>query len=245
MKKHINTMKNKTRYLLIIVGLLLLSLIAYSIYYINDYYKASNEVHRYLKSNAIVTVTEKDGMYIFDGKGENNAIVFYQGAKVDIIAYAPLLFKLAEEGIDCYLVNMPFRFAMLDTNKADSVIDKYKYDNWYIMGHSLGGATASMYTSSHTDKIKGLILLASYSTEKIDKKIRVLSIYGSKDGVLNMNKYDSNKNNIANLKEVVIKGGNHAYFGYYGEQKGDNKGSITREAQQDKTIDEILNFINN
>jgi hypothetical protein len=237
-------MKKKISYILIIIGVLLLSLIAYAAFYVNDYYKATNNVNNYLKSNEEVKVSKKDGLYIFDGNGEKDAIVFYQGGKVDNISYAPLLFKLAEKGVDCYLVDMPFRLAILGKNKASNVIEQYKYDNWYIMGHSLGGTTAAMYASSNSNKLKGLILLAAYSTNKIDEKIKVLSIYGSLDGVLNMDKYDSNKSNLVNLNEVVIDGGNHSYFGYYGEQKGDNKASITREKQQDETIIEIIDFIN-
>ena len=238
-------MKNKIKYILIILGSLLLCFIGFAIYYVNDYYKATNEVNEYLKSNEKVKVDKKDGIYIFDGKGEENAIIFYQGGKVDNIAYAPLLYKLAENGIDCFLVDMPFKLAIFGINKADSVINKYNYNNWYIMGHSLGGTAASMYASNHTDKIKGLILLAAYPTNKIDEKISVLSIYGSLDGVLNMEKYNSNKNNLINLKEIIIEGGNHAYFGYYGEQNGDNKAIITREKQQDETYNEIINFIKN
>ena len=237
-------MKKKLCYILIALLVFLVCLTSFAVFYVNDYYKATNEVNDYLKSSDEVIVSKKGGMYIFDGEGKDNAIVFYQGGKVDNISYAPLLYKLAENGIDCYLVDMPFRLAMLGSNKADRVINEYNYDNWYIMGHSLGGATASMYASSHSDKVKGLILLAAYSTNKIDKNVRVLSIYGSLDGVLNMDKYNSNKNNLSNLKEVVIKGGNHAYFGYYGEQKGDNKASITREDEQDMAINEIVDFIN-
>lgn len=50
--------------------------------------------------------------------------------------YAPLLYKLAEKGIDCYLVDMPFRLAIFNINAIDNIINKYKYDNWYLMGHS-------------------------------------------------------------------------------------------------------------
>ena len=238
-------MKKRTRYILISIGIILLGIIIYAIYYVNDYYKASYEVYEYLQSSDLVDVYKDGNMYIFDGYGKDNAIIFYQGGKVDNIAYSPLLYKLAENGIDCYLVNMPFRLAIFDKNKANRVINEYNYKNWYLMGHSLGGIAASMYVSRNKEKVKGLILLAAYSTDKIDDSIKVLSIYGSLDGVLNMNKYKSNKNNLGNnLKEVVIDGGNHSYFGYYGDQKGDNKASITREEQQNITINEIVTFVN-
>ena len=34
----------------------------------------------------------------------------------------------------------------------------------------------------------------------------------------------------------VIEGGNHAYFGNYGEQAGDSVGEISREEQQSQTV---------
>ena len=44
--------------------------------------------------------------------------------------------------------------------------------------------------------------------------------------------------------KIEISGGNHAYFGNYGEQKGDGKATITREEQQKIAVKEIMEFIN-
>ncbi len=237
----------KKKLILSIITFLFFIILIYLIWYINDYYRASDDVYNYLRSSDNVVVTLNNNTYFFDGYGNENAIVFYQGGKVENISYAPLLYKLAENGIDCFLVNMPFRLAILDKNKASSIIynSNYDYDNWYLMGHSLGGAVASMYSNSHTDKVSGLILLAAYPTNKIDNHIKMLSIYGTNDGVLNIKKYENNKkywNN--NSQEVIIDGGNHSNFGYYGFQNGDNESSITREEQQKISIEEIIQFIN-
>lgn len=240
--------KKIKKYILIDLIIVLFLGLVYIIWYLNDYYRADEEVKDFLKSSNIVVVNKEDETYFFDGYGEENAIVFYQGGKVENISYAPLLYKLAESGIDCFLVKMPFNLAILDKNKASSVIydEKYNYNNWYLMGHSLGGVVASMYSNSHDDKVSGLILLAAYPTSKVKESIRVLSIYGSNDGVLNLNKYNANKKYWNNQTiEHVIPGGNHANFGYYGKQSGDNDSTITREQQQEETINEILNFINN
>lgn len=241
-------MKKKKILKIVLISILIIILVAIVAFkiYVDDYYKAEEVVNDYLKSNDKVEVSLVDDVYIFDGYGEDNAIVFYQGGKVENIAYAPLLFKLAENGIDCYLVNMPYRLAILSKNKANKVIDKYKYDNWYIMGHSLGGVVAGMYANSNEDKINGLILLAAYPSDKIKNNIKMLSIYGSLDGVLNLNKYNDSKEYWnGNSIEYIIEGGNHANFGYYGKQSSDNESSITKEEQQEITIREIINFINN
>ena len=64
------------------------------------------------------------------------------------------------------------------------------------MGHSLGGVIGSQYVSKHSDKMKGLILLGSYPNRNLSKtSIKLLSIYGSEDKVLNMGDYHSAKEN--------------------------------------------------
>lgn len=232
------------KYSLITLLIIILVFLVIAYFYLNDYYKATEDVNSYLHSKNFVNVTLENNVYFFDGSGEDDAIVFYQGGKVENIAYAPILFKLAENGIDCFLVKMPFNLAIFDVNAANKVISKYNYKRWYMMGHSLGGVEAASYTSKHKEQIAGLILLASYSTDKIDDSIRVLSIYGSQDGVLNLENYEDNRSNLSiNTIEVIIPGGNHAYFGNYGEQSGDNKAEITRDEQQEETIKEIIKFI--
>lgn len=237
--------KKKLKFVLCIIIAIILFIILFFVLYVNNYYEKEEYVNDYLKSNDVVKVNHIDDIYIFDGYGEDNAIIFYQGGKVENIAYAPLLFKLAENGIDCYLVSMPYNLAIFGKNKANDVIDKYKYDNWYIMGHSLGGVVAGMYANENENKITGLILLASYPTKKIKDDIKMLSIYGSLDGVLNIEKYNESKKYWStNSKEYIIDGGNHANFGYYGKQNKDNDSKITKEEQQEITIREIVCLIN-
>lgn len=240
--------KKILKIILILIGVFLLLSFIYIIFYLNDYYKSEEIVNDYLKSSNSVNVKEEDNYYLFDGYGTNNAIIFYQGGKVENISYAPLLYKIAETGVDCFLIKMPFNLAILDTNKASSVIynSKYNYENWYIAGHSLGGVVASMYANSHEEKIDGLILLAAYPNSKLNDSLRLLSIYGTKDGVLNLEKYnDSKKYWSNNVTEFIIEGGNHANFGYYGKQSGDNESTISKEEQQEITIQKIIEFIDN
>ncbi len=110
----------------------------------------------------------------------------------------------------------------------------------YIGGHSLGGAMAADYVSSHDNEYKGLVLLAAYSTKEIHTK--VLSIYGDNDQVLNKENYIKYKNNISD-NEYLIRGGNHSYFGMYGIQKGDGTASISNERQLNITVDIICDWI--
>ena len=181
----------KYKKLLIILGSIIsfiLILVAVFSIYFGNYYHAVN-VDEYLESNDKVLVNDDNYISFIPKDNEiKGGIIFYQGAKVENKSYSELMYKLALEGYATFIVDMPFNFAIFGVNKADEIIKDYDIDNWYLMGHSLGGAMATSYVSQNTDKIAGLILLASYSTEDLSDT-KVLSIYGSNDLVLNMEKY--------------------------------------------------------
>ena len=103
---------------------------------------------------------------------------------------------------------------------------------------------AATYASKYPEKLNGLVLLAAYSTADLtDSGLDVLSIYGSEDGVLNMEKYESNRGNLPkNTAEVMIPGGNHAGFGSYGAQDGDGEAGLSAFEQINYTADIILEF---
>jgi dienelactone hydrolase len=232
--------KNKKSIRIAITSLIVaVSLFAAGFYvYTLDYYRAdasaiqtikANEAH--IKSQDRVTVFYPDA-----ATDKGRALVFYPGGKVEAEAYAPLLERLSQKGITCVLVRMPFNLAVFDVNAADRVYSMLPdIENWYIGGHSLGGAMASSYAGKNTDKIKGVVLLGAYPVGSYD--VPTLTIYGSEDMVLDRSKLDG----VENVHEIT--GGNHAYFGNYGEQKGDGKAEITREEQQEQAVEAIINFI--
>ena len=181
-----------------------------------------------------------NGLFL-DGYGNDTAVIFYPGAKVEYTSYLPLFTDLASRGIDCYLVEMPFNLAFFAIDSADSIIAESNYTHYFMAGHSLGGAMASSYVN-HTDNIDGLIYLASHSSNEIN--IPVLSIRGTNDGIMNLESYEEAKSLMKdNFTEIIIPGGNHAQFGYYGNQSGDGNATISPEKQQDKSVDAIMIFI--
>ena len=238
-------MKKKITLSIIIV--LILSLVGGTVYYINDYYHAEETAVSLIttpKEN--VVVTEENGVFTFKPQNATKGIIFYPGGKVEAKAYAPLMDALAEEGVLSILVTMPGNLAVLDMNAAEGICEQYpEIESWYMAGHSLGGSMAASYIAENSQEFDGIILLASYSTADLsDSYLEVLSIYGSNDGVLNMEKYSEHKPNLpSDFEEFIIDGGCHAYFGAYGEQEGDKKATITRDEQIKITVDEITKFI--
>jgi len=220
--------------------IIIVLVVAYFAFTFLSYNHAENDATKYLNGTSKVSVEKIDNGLFIDGYGNDTALIFYPGAKVEYTSYLPMFCKLASEGVDCYLCEMPFNFAFLGENEADSIINTTNYSHYILSGHSLGGYVASSYMA-HTGKGDGLVLLAAYPTEKISKP--VLSIYGSDDGVFNLKTYNESKPLMSNLTEVIIDGGNHAQFGYYGNQSGDNPSKISPEKQQYQSVDEIVKFI--
>jgi len=237
-------MKRGRKIAMAAVGCILIIVLS-AIIYVSDYYHSDESVEEYLQGNGQAAVSEiAAGLYI-DGPGEEDAVIFYPGAKVEYTAYLPLFYGLAEQGVDCFLIRMPCNLAILGQNKAEEIMDAYEYRNWYLAGHSLGGAMAASYAAGHPESLEGLILLAAYPTKDLTgDSLSVLSIYGSEDGVLNMEKLEEGRSLMpADYTELSIDGGNHAGFGNYGKQKGDGEAGIPSEEQQKQTVEAIMRMI--
>ena len=220
--------------------------------YIGDYYHASKDAMALAEtpSEEVHLLVDEEGRMFFEpAEDPDIGIIFYPGGKVEAESYAPLMNALAEEGILAVLVPMPAKLAVLDVNAADGITEKYgNVENWYMAGHSLGGSMAASYVAgqAETGVFNGLILLASYSTVDLSETpLEALTIYGDKDGVLDMEKYEENYENLpaAMTEEVIIKGGNHAQFGSYGKQDGDGEAAITAKSQLKQTVKAIINFV--
>ncbi len=212
--------------------------------YAADYYRMDERAITAMAGSDSVTVTENDSMAVFTPDAPQAGLIFYPGGKVEYTAYAPLMQLLADNGILCVIPKMPLNLAVMDMDAAADIIPLFPHiDTWYIGGHSLGGSMAASYAARSND-FAGLILLASYSTADLtESHLPVLSIYGSRDGVLNMESYKEYFCNLpADTTEIILEGGNHAQFGSYGKQEGDGNPLIGEFEQQLQTMSQILYF---
>jgi dienelactone hydrolase len=257
---------HKNRWIRLVTAVVvILALINCALVYVRNYYKANTAAQEALKDYDGVTVTyTEENAILFVPEEITAGLIYYPGGKVEYTAYAPLMHELAENGILCVLPHMPFNLAVFDVNAADGYIEQFpEVERWYIGGHSLGGSMAASYYAKHRESFDGLVLCAAYSTVDLAGEddasgqtadtddrteetgsARVLSIYGSNDGVLNMKKYEKYRKNLSDdCEEEVIEGGCHAYFGSYGAQDGDGEPSITNAEQIHTTVDLIVNFL--
>ncbi len=229
----------------IAVSILLVMIVAFGIY-VSRYYHADEAALAALNDTENVSVRTENGYILFDGPGEGVAYIFYPGAKVETESYAPLMRRIAESGMDVYLVDMPFHLAFFGMNRAGEImVENEAYDRWYIGGHSLGGAMAASYAAKHLEELDGVILMAAYPTSSLmADDFTVLSLYGSEDQVLNQDSFIKGRTYMPeNYHDMQIEGGNHAGFGNYGEQSGDGTASISASEQQQIVVNMITKYI--
>lgn len=202
--------------------------------YASDYYRADEAANTILKSGAIQV--GDDLIILQPDEKADTALIFYPGAKVEYTAYLPILEKLRRSGIASVLMKMPFNMAIFSANAADRAFQELSgISNWFIGGHSMGGAMASSYAAGHKDKVKGLVLLGAYIYGGVPSQ-DALTVYGTLNS--DLEKHIDYTQNV-----VIIQGGNHAQFGNYGEQRGDPAAAISREEQQNIAVQAIVKFI--
>ncbi|MEB3231589.1 MAG: alpha/beta hydrolase [Leptolyngbyaceae bacterium] len=172
-------------------------------------------------------------------------VVFYPGGKVDPRAYAPLVNDLAANGVLSVIVPMPDNLAFLGGDRAQDVMAAYPHiQEWYLAGHSLGGAIAVRYAIDRPQDLAGLLLLGVYVNADTDLShidIPVTSIYGLQDGVVTPDEVEHGKPFLpTDTQYIPLAGANHAQFGTYGAQAGDLEATISPQQQQALTVTAML-----
>lgn len=235
---------------LIAAALLVALLVAVSgfVVWANNASPASDIALQALNSDSAVTVSNEYGYYTFTPTRTTptTGFIFYPGGRVDYRAYAPVLRMIAEQGYFVALVPVPLNLAFFDINAAAPVQEQYPdIEYWVVGGHSLGGVAASVYAKDHQNDLDGIIFFASYPADDTLKNsdLEILSIYGTRD-MAGMDKFDETKALLPpQTQYVVIDGGNHAQFGSYGPQAGDNEATISPEDQWAQVSTATVEFL--
>jgi hypothetical protein len=249
--------------LLVLVLIMVAAFVAFRIY-TSSYYAADTETIEKIKAgvgDSVASYTDESGVVFLPESGAPKAVVvFYPGGKVEYSAYSGLMYELANMGYVCVIPRMKWNLAFFSIGAIDDIRQKYADEmhlvenlDWYLAGHSLGGVAAAEYLAGKADNdlgdlvagFKGLILCASYPADSLaETNLRLLSILGSNDGVINIENYEESRTNWPqDSTEYVIDGGIHSYFGSYGIQEGDGEPAITNYEQLDTTAEVIDKWI--
>jgi predicted esterase len=207
------------------------------------------EAYAALKSDSNVTVTVGRSL-VFSPVNSNSSVGFiiYPGGRVDFRSYAPTAHALAAQGYLTIIAPMLLNLAVFSENAANDVIASYpQINSWAIGGHSLGGTIAAQFCYDNPGKIKGLVLWAAYpesGTNLTKSNLLVTTIHGSDDGLVSSSQIQDSLTQLPpNTVTVEIAGGNHAQFGWYGNQQGDNVAKISRELQQSQIVNATIQLL--
>ena len=183
-----------------------------------------------------VTSTEHSVVMAPAGVASGTGLVFIPGAKVDPYAYMYKLAGIVERtGATIVITKPTLNLAFFDQRPLTTfTADAPGVERWFVGGHSLGGVRACML--SDDPAVTGLILFGSYCANDLaDSGLEVLSISGSRDGLTTPEKIaDARPLLPTDATFVEIEGLNHAGFGDYGTQPGDNSATIPTDQQRDE-----------
>lgn len=204
---------------------------------------------KYLQSSSNVEVTVDKNYTYFTPRNVNptKGLIFYPGERVDSSSYAKLCNSIASYGYKVVAVDMPFNYANFGKDKATKIIeDNPEIHKWVIGGDSLGGTVACEYAVNNKN-VEGIVLISSYPRYNIsDLGFKVLSIWGSKDNVVDYKKLINSKEQLPkDTKYIEIEGANHSQFASYGMYSGDEEALISSDEQMDITVRNIVNFLYN
>ncbi|GEM05633.1 carboxymethylenebutenolidase [Halolactibacillus miurensis] len=221
---------------ILIAVIILISLSAFIFLKINTY-KPLEEASDMLD---LPNVTETADWIKLSQNEPEVRLVFYPGGLVEPVSYVPLLEPLTDEGYEVFIIKMPLNLAILNADAIEDVQESEPTElPTYLSGHSLGGASASIYLSDVPEAVDGLVFLGAYPAENNDLSavdFPVVSITASNDTILNWESFETSQSLLPeDTTYNVIEGGNHANFGSYGKQDGDGENTISREEQQTTT----------
>lgn len=209
-------------------------------------YPAAPEALFAIESDSNVTVTVDDYIaFAPTSTKPSTGLVFYPGGRVDYRAYAAPLRRIAEQGYLVVLLPVRLNLAFFDVNAADRALSAFPgIEHWALGGHSLGGVAAALYASGN-ENIDGVVFWASYPADDAlrNADVEVLSVYGTLD-MGGVEPFENSRQNLpADAEILLIEGGNHAQFGDYGVQPGDNEAAISREEQQSRAVEATVRFL--
>lgn len=213
-----------------------------------------------LDNDELVSIEEASSWMHFQPRKNEQAtgLIFFPGGMVQPQAYAPMSRMIAEQGFNVFIIKLPFGAAPLESQEI-SVREKAleimksngSIQHWVVGGHSRGAAIAARFAQLYGESFDGLVLIGTSHPKEAafdlsNSTLAVTKIYASNDGLASM---DEVKANAIYLPEdtswILIEGGNHSQFGYYGSQLGDGTAMIGREEQQALTTGAILKALQN
>ncbi len=209
-------------------------------------YPPAPQALKALEPDPLLNVSRTDYGWVFLPNGPvRGGLAFYPGGLVEPQAYAPVLRRIAQAGYRVALLQVRFNLAVTEQGKARQAIAEAPALAWAVGGHSLGGVVASNYAQSNPG-VRALVLWAAYPQNDLSSlTLPTLALFGEKDGVLRQEQLEASLGKFPqNTLRQRIPGLNHAGFGAYGPQRGDNPADLPPEAGWEEIARRTVAFLN-
>lgn len=221
-------------------------------------YRASEEARVAARSDPETDVQRDGGIWEFRARSGTAdapvALVFFPGALVDPIAYAPLARSAAAQGFPSYIIELPRRGAFGGATSPElrtrlqAVLQRASTPKrWVVAGHSRGAVIASTVANAPPAGLAGLVLIGTSHPRDVDLSavaVPVTKVVGTRDGLASPAEVEANKRLLpASTRWVWVEGGNHSQFGWYGFQPGDRRATVSAVDQRAAMIQAVIDML--
>ncbi len=237
-------MKMVKRIALVIVALLAVGAILMALWYRIDG-QPLPETAQYLAGEGFAAVEEDDGSFVFTPDAANgHGLVIMHGALIKPQSYAQTAAYFAQLGYTVFVPNGPGRLSVNAVDSAAARLDSFGVEDWFFIGHSMGGYSSLELISRHQPNVRALALWAAGVPADFSRlNLPMLYIWGDNDGLQPPERFADGQLNLPeSVHYITLKGANHKNFAMYSHQYFDNNAILDPQEQIDFANDTTAVF---
>jgi len=204
------------------------------------------ETEQFLSDAAYTVTRGEDGSLMFRpaAAGERGLVIMH-GALIEPQSYANTAAFFARRG---YTVFLPHGGLLrLPTGAVDGAAARladFNLQEWYFIGHSMGGLAALELWRSNPGAVRAIALWGSgMPFDYTEVSVPLLFLWGDDDGILPAERMAAVRSNLpAATRYVTIEGGNHRNFAMYSHQFFDHDGTLDWATQVELANEQTAAF---
>lgn len=194
------------------------------------------ETAGYLTGDGFSVRPEPDGGLVFAPAAANgHGLLIMHGALIKPESYARTAAYFAALGYTVYLPRGFARLSILAVDRAAARLDELGVEDWFVIGHSMGGLSALTLVERHALRPRAVALWASAMPADFSSlDVPILFLWGDADGLLPPDRLEDARARLpASVRYVTVAGGNHRDFAMYSHQFFDQEGRLGWRRQTD------------
>jgi pimeloyl-ACP methyl ester carboxylesterase len=237
-------MKMVKRIALIIVALLAVGAILMALWYRIDG-QPLPETAQYLAGEGFAAVEEDDGSFVFTPIAANgHGLVIMHGALIKPQSYAQTAAYFAQLGYTVFDPSGPGRLSVNAVDSAAARLDSFGVQDWFFIGHSMGGYSSLELISRHQPNVRAVALWAAgVPADFSGLNLPMLYIWGDNDGLQPLERFAEGQANLPeSVHYVTLPGANHKNFAMNSHQYFDNDEILDPQQQIDFANDTTAVF---